>query len=182
MKLLIASDIHGDAACTEELLKRFDEEGCEKLVLLGDILYHGPRNELPAGYAPKKVIELLNARKDCIIAVKGNCDAEVDQMVLNFPITSESAVLTDGDVTIFFTHGHKYNADNLPPLGKGEHLVHGHTHLITKETLPGGGKLLNPGSVSIPKNGHPKSYMIYEGGTAVWHALDGTYLFEEKLN
>ncbi len=163
MKLMFASDIHGDADCCEKMLKRFDEERAEKLFLLGDILYHGPRNDLPADYAPKKVIAMLNERKDQLLCVRGNCDTEVDQMVLEFPIMAEYALLYLDGRTVFLTHGHKFNTDTPPLLGDGDILLHGHTHV---QTIDGSRRYtyMNPGSVSLPKNGMPKSYMIYEDG------------------
>ena len=119
MKLLIASDIHGAADCCCSLLDAWDREGADRLLLLGDILYHGPRNDLPPAYAPKQVLALLNARRDRIFCVRGNCDTEVDQMVLDFPILADYAVLTAGERLIYATHGHLYNTAHLPPLQPG---------------------------------------------------------------
>ena len=164
MKLLIASDIHGDIDCLEATLKEFNNRGCDRLLLLGDLLYHGPRNDLPVGYAPKKVIERLNGMKERILAVRGNCDTEVDQMVLDFPILADYALLHLDGVTVFATHGHIYNAENPPALFKGEILLHGHTHLMGIEQLGGGIIRINPGSVSLPKGGNPKTFAIYENG------------------
>ena len=163
MKLMFASDIHGAADCCEKMLKRFDEERAEKLFLLGDILYHGPRNDLPADYAPKKVIAMLNERKNQLLCVRGNCDTEVDQMVLEFPIMAEYALLYLDGRTVFLTHGHKFNTDNPPLLNNGDILLHGHTHVQTIDESRSY-TYMNPGSVSLPKNGMPKSYMIYENG------------------
>ena len=163
MKLMFASDIHGAADCCEKMLKRFDEERAEKLFLLGDILYHGPRNDLPADYAPKKVISMLNERKNQLLCVRGNCDTEVDQMVLEFPIMAEYALLYLDGRTVFLTHGHKFNTDNPPLLNDGDILLHGHTHVQMIDESRGY-TYMNPGSVSLPKNGMPKSYMIYEDG------------------
>ena len=163
MKLMFASDIHGAADCCEKMLKRFDEESAEKLFLLGDILYHGPRNDLPADYAPKKVIAMLNERKNQLLCVRGNCDTEVDQMVLEFPIMAEYALLYLDGRTVFLTHGHKFNTDNPPLLNDGDILLHGHTHVQTIDESRNY-TYMNPGSVSLPKNGMPKSYMIYEDG------------------
>ena len=163
MKLMFASDIHGAAECCEKMLKRFDEERAEKLFLLGDILYHGPRNDLPADYAPKKVIAMLNERKNQLLCVRGNCDTEVDQMVLDFPIMAEYALLYLDGRTVFLTHGHKFNTDNPPLLNDGDILLHGHTHVQTIDESRSY-TYMNPGSVSLPKNGMPKSYMIYEDG------------------
>lgn len=160
---MFASDIHGCAESCELMLKRFDEEKADKLFLLGDILYHGPRNDLPAAYAPKEVISMLNARKDKLFCVRGNCDTEVDQMVLEFPIMAEYALLFLEGRTVFLTHGHKFNTQTPPALQKGDILFHGHTHIQmiddSREYV-----YLNPGSVSLPKEGNPKSYMIYSDG------------------
>lgn len=163
MKLMFASDIHGAADCCEKMLKRFDEERAEKLFLLGDILYHGPRNDLPADYAPKRVIAMLNERKNQLLCVRGNCDTEVDQMVLDFPIMAEYALLYLDGRTVFLTHGHKFNTDNPPSLNNGDILLHGHTHVQTIDESRNY-TYINPGSVSLPKNGMPKSYLIYEDG------------------
>ena len=176
MKYMIASDIHGSAYYCEKLLARFKEEQADRLLLLGDLLYHGPRNDLPVGYEPKKVIELLNAHKDAIICVRGNCEAEVDQMVLDFPVMAESCMIAEGKALIMATHGHVYNLDNPPKLQKGDILLHGHTHVpanVETETF----RYLNPGSVSIPKEGSAHSYMILENGTFTWKDLEGkTYM------
>ena len=161
-KILIASDIHGDAETTAELLERYKESGAERLVLLGDILYHGPRNDLPLGYAPKKVIELLNALRNEILAVRGNCDTEVDQMVLSFPVLADYAYLSLDGLSVFATHGHNYNAEKKPPLKKGDILLHGHTHVPVAVEFGEENIYINPGSVSIPKEGSPKSYILYE--------------------
>ena len=163
MKLMFASDIHGAADCCEKMLKRFDEERAEKLFLLGDILYHGSRNDLPADYAPKRVIAMLNERKNQLLCVRGNCDTEVDQMVLDFPIMAEYALLYLDGRTVFLTHGHKFNTDNPPSLNDGDILLHGHTHVQTIDESRNY-TYINPGSVSLPKNGMPKSYLIYEDG------------------
>lgn len=163
MKIMIASDIHGSAYYCEKMIEAYKSEGAKKLVLLGDILYHGPRNDLPKGYEPKKVIEMLNKIKGEILCVRGNCDTEVDQMVLDFPVLADYAVIYDGDVTMYLTHGHKYNPDNLPPIKKGDFLVNGHTHIPANEDM-GDFTYINPGSVSIPKNGSKHSYIIYENG------------------
>ena len=172
MKLLIASDIHGAADCCRSLLDAWDREGADRLLMLGDVLYHGPRNDLPRDYAPKRVIPLLNALADRIIAVRGNCDAEVDQMVLDFPVMADYATLFDETGReLFLTHGHVFGAgmhnsvDHAPALPEGSALVYGHTHIKVNEaseTHPGLW-LFNPGSVSIPKDG-THSYGIYEGG------------------
>ena len=162
MKLFIASDIHGDFDAASRLVAAYRESGAEKLVLLGDVLYHGPRNDLPRDYAPKEVIAMLNAMKDEILCVRGNCDADVDQLVLNFPILAESSFLATEDLTIFATHGHNYGPDKLPPMSAGDLLISGHIHIpVCREQ--DGVWLLNPGSVSIPKDGS-HSCMVYENG------------------
>ena len=180
MKLLIASDIHGAAGYCRDLLAAWDREGADRLLLLGDLLYHGPRNDLPRDYAPKRVIPLLNALADRIIAVRGNCDAEVDQMVLDFPVMADYATLFDeAGRELFLTHGHVFGAgmhnsvDHAPALPEGSALVYGHTHIKVNEasaTHPGLW-LFNPGSVSIPKDG-THSYGVYEGG-AFRHVIMG---------
>lgn len=172
-KWLIASDIHGDYACAKALAERYAASGAERLILLGDLLYHGPRNDLPEGYAPKKVIALLNEMKDEILSVRGNCDTEVDQMVLEFPILADYAYLSVDGRSIFATHGHTHNLKNLPPLKKGEILLHGHTHVPAAEPFGDGNLYLNPGSTSIPKEGSPKSYLLYENGVFTFCDLFG---------
>ena len=172
MKWLIASDIHGSYYYCEKLIKRFEEEKADKLLILGDVLYHGPRNDLPKDYAPKKVIELLNNMKDKIMCVRGNCDTEVDQMVLDFPVLADYGIIIVGDKMIYATHGHKYNPDNLPPLQNGDALLFGHIH-VPKCYINDGILILNPGSVSIPKEDSEHSYMIMEDNRLTWKNLDG---------
>ncbi len=172
MKILVASDIHGSAYYAKKTLEAFEREKADKLLLLGDILYHGPRNDLPKDYAPKEVIALLSPLKDRILCVRGNCDTEVDQMVLPFPILADYCLLCSGDTVIFATHGHRFNRDSLPPLAKGEVLLHGHTHVsacIETEAY----RYWNPGSVSIPKENTPNGYMIIEDGLPTWKTLEG---------
>ena len=172
MKLLIASDLHGSAHYCEKLLARIEAEQPDKILLLGDLLYHGPRNDLPQGYAPKQVIPMLNGLKDRIIAVRGNCDAEVDQMVLQFPIMADYALLPlDGGHCAFVTHGHLFNTECPPPHRPGDVLIHGHTHVHCALTQ-GDYTYLNPGSAALPKEGQPKSYMIYENGLFSIRALE----------
>lgn len=173
MKLMIASDIHGSAEYCGQLLAAFEREGADKLLLLGDILYHGPRNDLPRGYAPKEVIALLNAKKDHLLCVRGNCDTEVDQMVLDFPILAEYCVLWAGERMIFATHGHRFSMEAPPPLRPGEILLHGHTHVPAWTAFGEGNLYLNPGSVSIPKENSPRGYILLSGGEALWKALSG---------
>ncbi|MBQ3416384.1 MAG: phosphodiesterase [Ruminococcus sp.] len=180
MKYLIASDIHGSAFYCEKLIEAFHRESADRLILLGDILYHGPRNDLPEGYDPKGVSALLNTYRDRILCVRGNCDAEVDQMVLSFPIMAEYAVLDAGDRLVYLTHGHHFNINSLLPLQKGDILIYGHTHIPLYEEREGI-LCLNPGSVSIPKNGTAHSYMTYENGRFLWKNLDGdTYMENEE--
>lgn len=161
MKLMFVSDIHGDEVCAEAVFNKFFEEKADKLVICGDVLYHGPRNDLPKGYKPKGVANILNKISDKIISVRGNCDSEVDQMMLEFPVMSDYALISVDGVNIYVTHGHIYSPENPLKLQKGDVLVSGHTHIldITKKT---GMLFLNPGSVSIPKQNNPKTYMIYE--------------------
>ena len=172
MKIMFASDIHGDYNCALATIEKYKAEKAEKLIILGDILYHGPRNDLPEGYAPKKVIELLNSVKGELACVRGNCDTEVDQMVLSFPILADYAIISEGKRMIFATHGHNFNNEKLPPLHNGDVLLHGHTHIPVCEEHEGY-TYLNPGSVSIPKNGSKNSYMTLEDGVFVWKSLDG---------
>lgn len=162
MKLMFASDIHGSYKYANLMKKCYINEKADKLILLGDLLYHGPRNELPEEYAPKKVIELLNEMKAEILCVKGNCDSEVDQMVLDFPCMAEYAVMYIDNKILYIAHGHKINPDNPPKFSRGDYLMNGHTHIGMIEDK-GEFIYLNPGSVSIPKDGK-HSYMIYENG------------------
>ena len=162
MKLVIASDIHGSAHWCGRLMELVERERPDKLVLLGDLLYHGPRNDLPRGYAPKEVIPMLSAWKKKILAVRGNCEAEVDQMVLSFPCMTDYAVLMVDGRTIYLTHGHLWNPEKLPPLEAGTVFLSGHTHVKTDVTVDGI-RCLNPGSVSIPKDGS-HSCLVYENG------------------
>lgn len=173
MKWLIASDLHGSAETCERLLEAFEREKADRILFLGDILYHGPRNDLPSGYEPKKVIELLNSKKDIFLCVRGNCDTEVDQMVLEFPVLASYALLPYGKRTIFLTHGHKFSKEKLPPLKKGDVLLHGHTHVPVCEETEEGIWILNPGSVTIPKGGSEKGYMTFLDGEFLWKTLDG---------
>ena len=169
MKIMIASDLHGAAPAVRNLLAAFDASGAERLVLLGDILYHGPRNDLPEGYDPKAVIALLSPYAEKILCVRGNCDAEVDQMVLPFPIMAKTETLSVDGRTWFAAHGHRAGANptdrDLPDLPTGSVVLTGHTHVPTCDRNEGGLLLLNPGSVSIPKGGFPATYAIYENGT-----------------
>ena len=175
MKLLIASDIHGSAYYCEKLMKQVEKHKPEKLLLLGDLLYHGPRNDLPRDYAPKQVIPMLSAYKDIIIAVRGNCEAEVDQMVLPFPCMADSAQLEVDGICFYLTHGHHDSPDALPQLKEGSIFLSGHTH-VKLDVVKNGIRCLNPGSVSIPKDGS-HSCLLYEDGvftTVLLEDEDGT--------
>lgn len=170
MKWMIASDIHGSAYYCEKMIETYRAEQADRLLLLGDLLYHGPRNDLPRDYAPKKVIAMLNEMKNELICVRGNCEAEVDQMVLDFPVLSESCLLFSGGHLIFATHGHRYNTSTLPPHKTGDVLLHGHTHVPACEEADGM-LYLNPGSVSIPKENSPHGYMTLEDDLFCWKDL-----------
>ena len=172
MKIIIASDLHGDAVCTRKLVEIFRRSGAKKLLLLGDILYHGPRNDLPSGYAPKEVISILNNIKDDIMCVRGNCDAEVDQMVLEFPILAEYSYMNFDGIDLFVTHGHAHNMDTVKNLKPGTVLLHGHTHIPAAVQFGDGNVYINPGSTSIPKENSPRSYILYEDGVFSFRSLD----------
>ncbi|MBQ6559942.1 MAG: phosphodiesterase [Erysipelotrichaceae bacterium] len=172
MKLMIASDIHGSARYCRELMDAYEKEKADRLLLLGDILYHGPRNDLPEDYAPKQVMAMLNEKKEEIFAVRGNCEAEVDQAVLEFPVLAEFALLPLESRMIYITHGHIFNRNHLPPLKTGDILLHGHTHVPACEESDGY-IYMNPGSVSMPKNDTPRGYMILENKTFTWKTLEG---------
>lgn len=175
MKYFIVSDIHGSYKYTSELYERIKKENPDKLLILGDILYHGPRNDLPDGYAPKKVINLLNSIKNDIIAVRGNCEAEVDGMVLEFPCMSDFAiVMTETGRTMYLTHGHIYNPENLPPLEDGSIFLYGHTHVKILQKSDDI-YIMNPGSISIPKDG-TASYGVYDNGTLYLKDLNGNII------
>ena len=174
MKLMIASDIHGSAYYCKKMIAAYQQEQADKLVLLGDILYHGPRNDLPKDYNPKEVISMLNAIKNELLCVRGNCDTEVDQMVLEFPILADYCFLEVNGHTIFATHGHKFNPENLPMLKEGDYLLNGHTHIPANEKKDFY-TYLNPGSVSIPKAGSKHGYMIFDG-KFIWKDFDGNIL------
>ncbi len=183
MKWMIASDIHGSAYYCKKLIDAYRAENAERLLLLGDILYHGPRNDLPRDYAPKEVIAMLNPLSDEILCVRGNCDGEVDDMVLDFPVLAEYALISEeslGGRLIFATHGHHFNAQALPKLKKGDILLHGHTHIPCFEETDGI-LVVNPGSVSIPKEGSEHSYMVIENGSFIRRSLDGDTLSVNKL-
>lgn len=172
MKYMFASDIHGSAYYCRKMLEAYRQSGAERLILLGDLLYHGPRNDLPRDYAPKEVIAMLNDAKGEILAVRGNCEAEVDQMVLEFPVMADYGVLVLNGLTFFATHGHVFHQDHMPPLKAGDILIHGHSHILKAEKS-GDNWILNPGSVSIPKGGNPPTYGILDDTVFSILDLDG---------
>ena len=172
MRLMIASDIHGSDEFLAQLLDAYEKEAPDKLILLGDLLYHGPRNDLPSGYAPKAALSRLNAMADKLLCVRGNCDCEVDQMVLDFPIMAEYALVYLGGRMIFVTHGHIFGGANPPKLSAGDVLLTGHTHIPAWDDC-GEYWYLNPGSVSLPKENTQHSYMMLEDTTFTWKTLEG---------
>ena len=163
MKILFLSDIHGVPSTLEAALAAADALQPDKIVLLGDLLYHGPRNGVPNFYDPVKVAKILNGLKDRLVAVRGNCDAEVDQMMFEFPMMSDYALLDAGTETFFLTHGHLFNEYRLPPIGMGTVLAHGHTHVPERKKLDCGITIFNPGSISLPKGGSSRSYGFFDG-------------------
>ena len=173
MRLLVASDLHGSPEAAAFLRRRCEELLPDMLVLLGDYLYHGPRNPLPSSYGPPSVVSVFADFDTPIVAVRGNCDAEVDQMVLQFPILADYCVLPCGERLIYATHGHVYNLQQLPPLQPGDILLHGHTHVPAWTPFGDGNLYLNPGSVSLPKEGSHHGYMTLEGGVCLWKTLEG---------
>lgn len=177
---MIASDIHGSFYYCEKMLEAFREENADRLLILGDILYHGPRNDLPRDYAPKKVIPALNEIKDRLLCVRGNCDTEVDQMVLDFPILADYCILQCGEKTVYATHGHKFGETTPPPLATGSVLLCGHTH-VPKCTEYENYIYMNPGSVSIPKEDSHHGYMIYENNTFLWKDFDQNIIKEYHI-
>ena len=180
MKLMFASDIHGSASATEAVLRRYRAEGASRLVLLGDLLYHGPRNDLPDHYDPKAVTAMLNGIRNELLCVRGNCDAEVDQMVLDFPIQADYALFDLDGVTAFVTHGHLFNLDALPPHKDGDLLIHGHTHVLTVQEKDGM-TYINPGSAALPKENNPKSYMVYENRVFTIKTLEGETILTHRI-
>lgn len=183
MKLLIASDIHGDIESLNILIyTAFLKEKCDKLILLGDLIYHGPRNDLPQAYDPKAVIGKLNENADKILSVRGNCDTEVDQMVLDFPILADYICLYIDGLTVYATHGHKYNVNSPLPFRKGDVLIHGHTHIPACIEFGNQNYYLNPGSITIPKGDFPKTYMIYEKKCFTVKDFEGNIIFTKDFN
>lgn len=181
MRLMIASDIHGSAFYCRQMLDAYEREKADRLLLLGDILYHGPRNNLPKDYAPKEVIPLLNGIKENLLCVRGNCDTEVDQMVLDFPIMAEYCLLDLDGQTILAAHGHKWNPTSPPMLNKGDILLNGHTHIPACEEHDGY-IYMNPGSVSIPKESSAHSYILYENKIFLWKDMNGEVYQTWKTN
>ena len=176
MKLLIASDLHGGADACAKVCNIFEKTGADMLVLLGDVLYHGPRNDLPEGYAPKAVIPMLNAIADKIVCVRGNCDAEVDGMVLDFDVLTANKTIVDGDLSIYLHHGHH----PLPDLCSGTVVLYGHTHIVEHHEQDGL-YVFNPGSVTIPKGGNPPTYMLYENRTFTAYDFGGNVIFKKSV-
>ena len=175
MKILFASDLHGSLFYCNELLNIVKREQPEKIVLLGDLLYHGPRNALPKEYNPQKVFEILNTLKEKIICVRGNCDSEVDQMVLEFPIMADYCILNVDNINLFLTHGHLYNKESMPNIEDNDILIHGHTHINIIEKLEKG-TYIHPGSISMPKENQENSYMIYENKKFTIKNIEGKEL------
>ena len=175
MKYLIYSDIHGDYEATKKMIDIFEREKADMMLILGDVLYHGPRNPLPAGHDPKRVAELLNTYQSKIVCVKGNCEAEVDQMVLAFPCLSDYILVVDEGKRLFLTHGHRYTPDQLPQLNEGDIYLYGHTHLWEINQKEGVW-MCNPGSIALPKENRPASYAIYDSGKLAVYSLEGEVL------
>ena len=181
MKWMIASDLHGSYYYAQQLQQAFEREQADRLLFLGDLLYHGPRNDLPREYAPKEVIPLLNGKKEKLLCVRGNCDAEVDQMVLEFPVLADYAVLPVGRGLVYATHGHVYNTKTPPPLAEGDILLHGHTHVPAWTEFGQRNVCLNPGSLSIPKENSPHSYMILENGIFYWKDVETGEIYHTRV-
>lgn len=176
MKLFFASDLHGSLPATKETIDLFTASEADHLILLGDLLNHGPRNPIPEGYSPTQVAELLNQYSKQIIAVRGNCDSEVDQVLLSFPMMMDYAwILLESGQRLFLTHGHLYNANKRPELSEGDVLAHGHTHVPVAE-LQDGITVFNPGSMTLPRNGLPRSYGLMDGQLLTVKTPDGEIL------
>lgn len=178
MRFMIASDIHGSGYYADLVIRKFLASGAEKLVLLGDLLYHGPRNDLPRDYNPKEVARLLNENASSILAVRGNCEAEVDQMMLSFPVLGDYAYLALDGVTIYASHGHHASESAPPPIRNNEILLCGHTH-VPKCVKHDGFVYMNPGSASIPKEGSAHSIMMAENGCFQWINLETDEVYME---
>ena len=180
MKLFFASDLHGSLPAAEKLIDAYEKSGASRLVLLGDLLYHGPRNPLPAGYDPPRVADRLNDLRNEILCVRGNCDSEVDQMMLRFPLLADYAMICIDDVCLMLTHGHHLDDAQMPLLRPTDVLIHGHTH-IPRADHCGPNIVLNPGSVALPKNSFPASYMTYADSSFVIQTLDGGLLMQQSI-
>ena len=178
MKYLVISDIHGSLGAAQLCQSASLAHGTDAVICLGDILYHGPRNDLPEDYAPKQVTALMNSMWHDIIAVRGNCDAEIDDMVLDFPVTADYNIFRLGGHRVFLSHGHIYGPDHLPKMEEGDIFISGHTHVPTSEETDGV-IYLNPGSASIPKQDSKHSYMIYENGAFCWKDLLDKEIYKE---
>ncbi len=179
MKLVIASDIHGSASATQTLVEHIEFMQPDRILLLGDLLYHGPRNPLPEGHGPKKVVELLNNYADRIVSVRGNCEAEVDQMMLEFPCMGDYTQIIDGNHTLFATHGHLFTPEDHPPLPANSAFLSGHTHVKVLEKR-GDIVYVNPGSTSLPKDGSA-SFATYEDGVFSLRTLDGSVISQLSI-
>lgn len=180
MKYLLVSDIHGCLPALDQVLDFYDREHYDMLCILGDILNYGPRNSIPEGIDPKGIVNRLNARKDSIIAIRGNCDAEVDQMLLEFPIMADYALIVDGGRRLFLTHGHVYNEQNRPTL-KHDIFVYGHTHLWKLEPTDDGGIVCNLGSITFPKGGNEPTFATCDDGTLSIRRMDGSVVKSLKV-
>ena len=180
MKWMIASDVHGSAKWCRRTLDALEAEGAERLLLLGDLLYHGPRNDLPEEYAPKAVIAMLNAVAPRLLCVRGNCEAEVDQMVLGFPVMADYCALAIDGHVLYATHGHVYGEDNPPPLTRGDILLCGHTH-VPAYRRHDSFTYVNPGSVALPKENSPHGYIVLEDGVMTWKDLEGGTFDRQKI-
>lgn len=180
MKLMVVSDIHGSTVYCQQMLAAYQREKADKLLILGDILYHGPRNALPQAYDTQEVAAMLNEIKTEILAVKGNCDTEVDQMILDFPILADYAIFYLENTLIFATHGHHFHNQHLPMIKKGDILLHGHTHIPAYEVYETH-TYMNPGSISIPKGNSAHSYMVFDGREITWKTLKGTVTKTARL-
>jgi len=180
MKLFFISDIHGSEYYLNKALERFKEEKADYIVILGDHLYHGPRNPFPQGYEPKKVTEILNSLSDKIISIRGNCDSEVDQMVLDFPMMADYSIIFYEGKKFFLTHGHIYNEKNMPKLKDNDVFIYGHTHILRAEKVDNV-FLLNPGSISLPKENNPHTYGVLEKDTFRIKDLDGNVVKEINI-
>ena len=179
MKWMIASDLHGSAFYCKKMIEAFEREGADRLLLLGDLLYHGPRNDLPEGYAPKEVIPLLNSLRPKLLCVRGNCDAEVDLMLLPFAVEDSAVIAADG-LRIVAQHGHHLpSCPPIPGVRPGDVVLSGHTHIPRGETVDGV-HFWNPGSTTLPKGGFPASYGVFEAGAFRVFGLDGRLLLEHR--